>query len=198
MWLVQKVWWVRWRTKVMSDVGEHVVDLISKHLHFMPSGATTLTKHVVEVVVMRHKVVEIDLKGPVANYSRLTYKGNLVTKFVVVEVLEEVARNVKNNGVEDDDYMVEVLNLDSLEMIEHDGRACIYGVLMSVDTNDILMKDKFSVLDIGKEFILVNDTRVRVILTKLRDGDIVFDVKDVWNETLIEDVFLLSWREEIK
>ncbi|GKB21225.1 putative reverse transcriptase domain-containing protein [Tanacetum coccineum] len=75
------------------------------------------------------------------------------------------------------------------EVIEHDGRACIYGVLMSVDTNDILMKDKFSVLNIRKEFISVNDTRVRVILTKLRNGDIVFDDEDIWNETLIEDVF---------
>ncbi|GJV09900.1 putative reverse transcriptase domain-containing protein [Tanacetum coccineum] len=88
--------------------------------------------------------------------------------------------------------------LTSLDMIEHDGRACIYEVLVSVDTNDILTNDKFPVLDIGKEFILVNDTRVRVILTKLRDGDIVFDVEDVWNETLIEDVFLLRWSEEIK
>ncbi|GJR37016.1 hypothetical protein Tco_1212700 [Tanacetum coccineum] len=88
--------------------------------------------------------------------------------------------------------------LTSLDMIEHDGRAFIYGVLVSVDTNDILTNDKFPVLDIGKEFILVNDTRVRVILTKLRDGDIIFDVEDVWNETLIEDVFLLRWSEEIK
>ncbi|GKE22381.1 hypothetical protein Tco_1433893 [Tanacetum coccineum] len=67
--------------------------------------------------------------------------------------------------------------LTSLEMIEHDGRACIYGVLVSVDTNDILTKDKFLVLDIRKEFILVNDTRVRVILTKLRDGDIFLTLK---------------------
>ncbi|GJR84036.1 hypothetical protein Tco_0154821 [Tanacetum coccineum] len=84
----------------------------------MPSGATTLAKHVVEVrhviwmngiqdvvwkvvvdvqiqvvvmemqvVVERHEVVEIDLKGSVANCSRLTHKGYLVTKFMV-EVLE--------------------------------------------------------------------------------------------------------------
>nr|GEY47266.1 hypothetical protein [Tanacetum cinerariifolium] len=68
-------------------------------------------------------------------------------------------------------------------------RACIYGVLVSVDTNDILTKDKFPVLDIRKEFISVNDTRVRVILTRLRNGDILFGVKDVWNETLIDYVF---------
>ncbi|GJX13244.1 hypothetical protein Tco_0205002 [Tanacetum coccineum] len=83
------------RSKVVSNVGKHVVDPVLKHLDFMPSGATTLAKHVVEVVdveirvvVIRHEVMEIDLKGPMANCSRLTHKGHLVTKFVVVEVLE--------------------------------------------------------------------------------------------------------------
>ncbi|GKA48924.1 hypothetical protein Tco_0741882 [Tanacetum coccineum] len=36
---------------------------------------------------MRHVVVEMDLKGPMANCPLLTHKGYLVT-FVVVEVLE--------------------------------------------------------------------------------------------------------------
>ncbi|GJY94399.1 hypothetical protein Tco_0510760, partial [Tanacetum coccineum] len=38
-------------------------------------------------VVMRHMVVEMDLKGPVANCPSLTHKGYLVT-FVVEQVLE--------------------------------------------------------------------------------------------------------------
>ncbi|GJS98189.1 hypothetical protein Tco_0819359 [Tanacetum coccineum] len=38
-------------------------------------------------VVVRHVVVEIDLKGPVANCPLLTHKVYLVT-FVVVKVLE--------------------------------------------------------------------------------------------------------------
>ncbi|GJX90508.1 hypothetical protein Tco_0343834 [Tanacetum coccineum] len=38
-------------------------------------------------VVMRHVVVEMDLKGPMANCLSLTHKGYLVT-FVVEEVLE--------------------------------------------------------------------------------------------------------------
>ncbi|GJQ90978.1 hypothetical protein Tco_0002117 [Tanacetum coccineum] len=33
----------------MSDVGEHVVDSVLKHVDFMPSGTTTLTKHVVKI-----------------------------------------------------------------------------------------------------------------------------------------------------
>ncbi|GJX93994.1 hypothetical protein Tco_0348580 [Tanacetum coccineum] len=41
----------------------------------------------IRVVVVRHEVVEIDVKVPVANCSRLTHKSHWVTKFVV-EVLE--------------------------------------------------------------------------------------------------------------
>ncbi|GJW94136.1 hypothetical protein Tco_0173808 [Tanacetum coccineum] len=39
------------------------------------------------------------------------------------------------------------------EMIEHDGRAFIYGAFMSVDTNDILTNDKFPILDIWRKII---------------------------------------------
>nr|GEX71017.1 hypothetical protein [Tanacetum cinerariifolium] len=34
---------------VVSNIQEHVVDMVLEHLDFMPCGATTLTKHVVEV-----------------------------------------------------------------------------------------------------------------------------------------------------
>nr|GEX44406.1 hypothetical protein [Tanacetum cinerariifolium] len=36
------------RSKVVSDVGKHVVDPVLDHLDCMPSGATTFEKHVVE------------------------------------------------------------------------------------------------------------------------------------------------------
>ncbi|GKE40951.1 hypothetical protein Tco_1464356, partial [Tanacetum coccineum] len=39
------------------------------------------------------------------------------------------------------------------EMIEHDGRACIYGAFVSVDTNDILTNDEFPILDVGRKII---------------------------------------------
>nr|GEX74192.1 hypothetical protein [Tanacetum cinerariifolium] len=35
--------------EVVSNIQEHVVDMVLEHLDFMPCGATTLTKHVVEV-----------------------------------------------------------------------------------------------------------------------------------------------------
>ncbi|GJT70873.1 hypothetical protein Tco_1030159 [Tanacetum coccineum] len=36
-------------SKVVPNVGKHIVDPVLEHLDFMPSGATTLAKHVVEV-----------------------------------------------------------------------------------------------------------------------------------------------------
>ncbi|GJW74791.1 hypothetical protein Tco_0134161 [Tanacetum coccineum] len=41
----------------------------------------------------------------------------------------------------------------SIEMIEHDGRACIYRDFVSVDTNDILTNDEFPILDVGRKII---------------------------------------------
>ncbi|GJV70215.1 hypothetical protein Tco_1485724 [Tanacetum coccineum] len=129
MWLVWKVWWVGWRTKVMSDVGEHVVDPVSKHLDFMSSGATTLTKHVVEV---RHVICGCGFSNPGSGCGnsgggRETQGGGDFSEgpggqlfmevvmefshFGVPHLRIEVdigARNVKKNGVEDDDHMVEV------------------------------------------------------------------------------------------
>nr|GEY44411.1 reverse transcriptase domain-containing protein [Tanacetum cinerariifolium] len=50
-----------------------------------------------------------------------------------------------------DDGKVKVLRV--FEMIEHDGRACIYGTFMSVDTNEILTNDEFPILDVGRKII---------------------------------------------
>ncbi|GKB98366.1 hypothetical protein Tco_0984503 [Tanacetum coccineum] len=61
--LVRKVWWVGWRSKMVTDVGKHIVDPVLEHLDFMPSGTTTLEKHVVEVLSvfeLRCIVVNVD------------------------------------------------------------------------------------------------------------------------------------------
>nr|GEX89079.1 hypothetical protein [Tanacetum cinerariifolium] len=51
-----------------------------------------------------------------------------------------------------DDGKVKVLRC--FEMIEHDGKACINGAFMSVDTNEILTNDEFPILDVGRKIIL--------------------------------------------
>ncbi|GKE16380.1 hypothetical protein Tco_1423957, partial [Tanacetum coccineum] len=38
-------------------------------------------------------------------------------------------------------------------MIEHDGRACISGAFVSVNTNDIFTNDEFPILDVGRKII---------------------------------------------
>nr|GFA69947.1 hypothetical protein [Tanacetum cinerariifolium] len=47
-----------------------------------------------------------------------------------------------------------------LEMIEHDCRACIYGALVSVDTNDIFSNSEFPILDIGRKIISKDNDRI--------------------------------------
>nr|GEV17744.1 Toll/interleukin-1 receptor (TIR) domain-containing protein [Tanacetum cinerariifolium] len=136
----------------------------------MPCGATTLTKHVVEVsggallwrrgvlllmltkkgwlvdlknreVVMKHVVVEMDLKGPVANYLWFEHKDYLVI-FVVEEVLEPNSTEIGNRGknvvatiIQDD---VEGINIIDVEVFE---------VLDSIDVKVLPKKQK---LDKGK------------------------------------------------
>ncbi|GKD85078.1 hypothetical protein Tco_1356232, partial [Tanacetum coccineum] len=39
-------------------------------------------------------------------------------------------------------------------MMEHDSGACIYGALVSVDTNDIFSNNEFPILDVGRKIIL--------------------------------------------
>ncbi|GJW14354.1 hypothetical protein Tco_0018487 [Tanacetum coccineum] len=47
--------------------------------------------------------------------------------------------------------------LTCFEIIEHDRRACIYGISMNINTNDILTKNKFPIFDVGIEIIIVSD-----------------------------------------
>nr|GEY12684.1 hypothetical protein [Tanacetum cinerariifolium] len=71
------------------------------HVDIMPSGASTLTKHVVKVVKdvqirvmdVRNEVVVMDLRDPMANYPRLKLACYELV-FVGMKVLE----NCKNDG----------------------------------------------------------------------------------------------------
>nr|GEW06658.1 putative reverse transcriptase domain-containing protein [Tanacetum cinerariifolium] len=46
-----------------------------------------------------------------------------------------------------------VLVFRVFEMIEQDGRACIYGTFVSVNTNDIFTNDEFLILNVGRKII---------------------------------------------
>ncbi|GJT98825.1 hypothetical protein Tco_1094343 [Tanacetum coccineum] len=49
---------------------------------------------------------------------------------------------------------VEVVKVCLMKDMGHDGRACIYAAIVSVDTNDILTNDEFPILDVGRKIIL--------------------------------------------
>ncbi|GJR62312.1 hypothetical protein Tco_1504474, partial [Tanacetum coccineum] len=96
---------------------EHVVEPVSKHLDFIPSGATRLTKYGGEACYLDKQNPRCCLEGWEILVSKMWWMinqslGRGATKVGVGDSLgdddEEVARNVKKNGVEDDDYMVEV------------------------------------------------------------------------------------------
>nr|GEV87205.1 hypothetical protein [Tanacetum cinerariifolium] len=57
-----------------------------------------------------------------------------------------------------DDGKVKVLRF--FEMIELDGRACIYGAFVSVDTNEILTNDEFPILDVWRKIISDDNGRI--------------------------------------
>ncbi|GJS39602.1 hypothetical protein Tco_0564645 [Tanacetum coccineum] len=136
----------------------------------------------IQEVVERHVVVEMDLKGPVANCSSLTHKGYFVT-FVVEEVLELdvdelmvvgyltliLAVFLLKFGELVLDELVMAMNYNEVgkvkllrvfEMIEHDGRACIYEAFVSVHINAILTNDEFPILDVGRKIILEDNGRI--------------------------------------
>ncbi|GJX20072.1 RNA-directed DNA polymerase, eukaryota [Tanacetum coccineum] len=46
------------------------------------------------------------------------------------------------------------------EMMEHDSRACIYGALVSVDTNDIFSNEEFPILDVLRKIISEHNGRI--------------------------------------
>ncbi|GJX78281.1 hypothetical protein Tco_0325092 [Tanacetum coccineum] len=50
--------------------------------------------------------------------------------------------------------------LRAIEMIEHDSRACIYGALVSVDTNDIFSNNEFPILDVRRKIISKDNGRI--------------------------------------
>ncbi|GJY37883.1 hypothetical protein Tco_0424247 [Tanacetum coccineum] len=69
------------------------------------------------------------------------------------------------------------LSFPSMMESKHDGRACIYGAFVSVDTNDILTNDEFPILDVGTKIILEDND----VVAKGEGG---FNVSSFMNEAI--------------
>ncbi|GKD39806.1 hypothetical protein Tco_1260013, partial [Tanacetum coccineum] len=90
-----------------------------------------------------------------------------------------------------------------LEMMEHDSRACIYGNLVSVDTNDIFLNDEYPILDVwrkiiskdnGEETIKLNG--FELINDVVAKGERGFNVSSFMNEAILksfEGAFGIVW-----
>ncbi|GJY12520.1 hypothetical protein Tco_0381829 [Tanacetum coccineum] len=63
-------------------------------------------------------------------------------------------------SADDGEYVGKVKVLRVLEMMEQDSEACIYGTLMSVDTNDIFSNNEFPILDVGRKIISKDNGRI--------------------------------------
>ncbi|GJS25000.1 hypothetical protein Tco_0453632 [Tanacetum coccineum] len=86
--------------------------------------------------------------------------------------------------MEEDNKVGKVKVLRVLEMMEHDSEACIYGALVSVDTNDIFLNNEFPILDVGRKIILKDN------------GERGFNVSSFMNEAIsksFEGAFGIVW-----
>nr|GEW01371.1 hypothetical protein [Tanacetum cinerariifolium] len=59
------------------------------------------------------------------------------------------------------DFVGKVKVFRVFEMIEHDGRACIYGAFVSVNTNDIFTNDEFPILNVGRKIISKDNVEIQ-------------------------------------
>ncbi|GJX09874.1 hypothetical protein Tco_0199733 [Tanacetum coccineum] len=80
----------------------------------------------------------------------------------------------------------------SLEIIEHDRRACIYGSFVSVNTYEILTNNEFPIFDIWEKIFTEDDAWVGVILVNGGYGVATNDIHDVWKVVLIGNVLFIS------
>ncbi|GJT95959.1 hypothetical protein Tco_1091477 [Tanacetum coccineum] len=90
-----------------------------------------------------------------------------------------------------------------LDMIEHDSRACIYGALVSVDTNDIFSNNEFPILDVGRKIISKDNGEETIKLNGFElindvvaKGEGGFNVSSFMNEAIskgFKRVFGIVW-----
>ncbi|GJV52917.1 hypothetical protein Tco_1448658 [Tanacetum coccineum] len=76
-------------------------------------------------------------------------------------------------------------------MMEHDSGACIYGAIMSVDTNDILWNNEFPILDVGRKVIskdngeeIIKLNGFELINNVVAKGERGFNVSSFMNEEI--------------
>ncbi|GJX88411.1 hypothetical protein Tco_0340425 [Tanacetum coccineum] len=82
----------------------------------------------------------------------LSFPSMMVSKRTIDSIFDTL------NFVSNEVGKIKVLRF--FEMIEHNGRACIYGAFVSVDTNDIYINDEFPILDVGMKIISEDNGKI--------------------------------------
>nr|GEX34838.1 reverse transcriptase domain-containing protein [Tanacetum cinerariifolium] len=112
---------------------------------------------------------------------------------------KEFRMSTKNESVK----ASKVKFLRVLEMMGHDSGACIYGALVSVDTNDIFLNNEFLILDVGRKIISKDNGEETIKLNVFElINDVVakgkrgFNVSSFMNEAIsksFEGAFGIVW-----
>ncbi|GKE18313.1 hypothetical protein Tco_1425890 [Tanacetum coccineum] len=78
-------------------------------------------------------------------------------------------------------------------MMEHDSGACIYGALVSVNTNDIFSNNEFPILDVGRKIISKDNGEETIKLNGFElindvvaKGERGFNVSSFMNEAILK------------
>ncbi|GKB58324.1 hypothetical protein Tco_0914510, partial [Tanacetum coccineum] len=76
---------------------------------------------------------------------------------------------------------------------KHDSRVCIYGALVSVDTNEIFLNNEFPILDVGRKIISKNNGEETIKLNGFElindvvaKGEGGFNVSSFMNEAILK------------
>nr|GEX90839.1 hypothetical protein [Tanacetum cinerariifolium] len=193
-------WKLYLKAEVVSNVREHVVDTVLEHLDFMPCGVTTLTKHVVEVfkwwcIVMEKRcvVVNVNKKGWVdgnGSNSGAGFGKPRGAGFGKPRGGRETHGG--RDGLEGPDGQLfmevgKVKVLRVFEMIEHDGRACIYRAFVSVNTNDIFTNDEFPIVNVGRKIISKDNDGFELIDDVVAKCEGRFNVSSFMNDAVLKD-----------
>ncbi|GKE05537.1 hypothetical protein Tco_1397555 [Tanacetum coccineum] len=93
--------------------------------------------------------------------------------------------------MEEDNKVGKVKVLRVLEMMEHDSRACIYGALVSVDTNEFFSNNEFPILNVGRKIISKDNGEETIKLNGFKlindvvaKGERGFNVSSFMNEAI--------------
>ncbi|GKE61819.1 hypothetical protein Tco_1512186 [Tanacetum coccineum] len=78
-------------------------------------------------------------------------------------------------------------------MMEHDSGVCIYGALVSVDTNEIFSNNEFPIFDVGRKIISKDNGEETIKLNGFKlindvvaKGERGFNVSSFMNEAILK------------